>query len=168
MNNKLLVMGVSGCGKSLIGELIAKQYGFKFFDGDDFHPKENVRKMAEGIPLTDEDRKVWLHTLNNLIKEHPQLVIACSALTPAYRDQLRAGNPELRFIYLKGSYDLIWSRLELRRNHYFSGEDMLKSQFRTLQEPTESEAVIVDINQPIDSVVDSAITQLTEAATPTS
>lgn len=89
---KILVMGVSGCGKSSIGSKIADALGLKFFDGDDYHPQDNVDKMRQGIPLTDDDRLGWLQTLNRLFIEQAGAVIACSALKPAYRDILRADN----------------------------------------------------------------------------
>ncbi len=156
----IIIMGVSGCGKSLIGQRIAQHYGFRFYDGDDFHPPENVEKMHAGIPLADEDRLTWLQSLNELLQSNKNIVLACSSLTPAYRDILRRGNDDLTFVYLKGNYDLIWSRLKLRTDHYFSGEDMLKSQYATLIEPTNEEAITIDIAQTVEGVVASAITEI--------
>ena len=113
------MMGVSGCGKSTIGIALAERLNGKFFDGDDFHPPENIVKMSAGIPLNDEDRAPWLAALNQVIHEHLAVgaiaVVACSALKRSYRDQLRQGNPELRFVYLKGNFDLIWSRMKSPR-----------------------------------------------------
>ncbi|WP_082242599.1 gluconokinase, partial [Vibrio coralliirubri] len=107
---KILVMGVSGCGKSLIGSRIAQALDLQFFDGDDFHPQSNVEKMRQGIPLTDEDRQGWLGTLNKQYIEQPSSVIACSALKPQYRDILRKNNEGLVIVYLQGSFDTIWNR----------------------------------------------------------
>jgi gluconokinase len=146
-------MGVSGSGKSRIGEELAKKLDIEFFDGDDYHSPRNVKKMACGTPLTDEDRFDWLKTLNQLIKSKSELVIACSALTIAYRKMLLDGNPELKSVYLKGDFKTIWSRLNKRTDHYFHGEEMLVSQFSTLVEPSASEAIIVNIDQSAKHVV---------------
>lgn len=155
--SKIIVMGVSGCGKSVIAEKIAKFFDIPYFDGDDFHSNENIEKMRNGIPLDDEDRRSWLLTLNNLVTENDALVLACSALTPTYRKQLSAGNSNVKFVYLKGSIDLIWSRLKGREGHYFSGKDMLKSQFNTLVEPAKDEAISVEIDQSLEHVLKEAI-----------
>ncbi|WP_319533940.1 gluconokinase [uncultured Vibrio sp.] len=160
MNKKFVVMGVSGCGKSSIGDSLAKSLNIPFFDGDDYHPTENVEKMRNGIPLTDEDRKEWLLTLNALIQEQDNLVLACSALKPEYRETLRAGCNDLTFCYLKGDFDTIWSRLKTRKDHYFQGSAMLESQFNTLIEPSEEEAICIDINQPPQKVVDDILSKV--------
>ncbi|EAR08508.1 gluconokinase [Reinekea blandensis] len=160
MNYKIVVMGVSGCGKSSVASKIAERLSIPFVDGDDYHSEESIRKMSSGTPLTDEDRFSWLNRLNGIIKENDQLVLACSSLTPTYRDILRKGNPELRFVYLQGTLDVIWPRMSERSNHYFSGLDLLKSQFKTLIEPTEEEAIIIPIDQPVDDVVMQAVEQL--------
>ncbi|MFH4618624.1 gluconokinase [Vibrio furnissii] len=157
---KILVMGVSGCGKSSIGSKIADALGLKFFDGDDYHPQDNVDKMRQGIPLTDDDRLGWLQTLNRLFIEQTGAVIACSALKPAYRDILRANNDDLVIVYLQGDYETIWSRLQQRSDHYFQGEAMLKSQFDTLVEPDANEAIFVDISQSLDGVLAQALQAL--------
>lgn len=157
---KILVMGVSGCGKSSIGSKIADVLGLKFFDGDDYHPQDNVDKMRQGIPLTDDDRLGWLQTLNRLFIEQAGAVIACSALKPAYRDILRANNDDLVIVYLQGDYETIWSRLQQRSDHYFQGEAMLKSQFDTLVEPDANEAIYVDISQSLDGVLTQALQAL--------
>lgn len=154
---KILVMGVSGCGKSSVGSQMAQRLGLTFFDGDDFHPQHNVDKMSQGIPLTDEDRYGWLQTLNRLFMDNDSAVIACSALRPQYRDILRENNDELVIIYLQGDYDTIWSRLSQRADHYFQGEKMLRSQFETLIEPGADEAIFIDITQPMDEVVAKAL-----------
>lgn len=160
MPHKIVVMGVSGCGKSAVASSLAEQLGILYIDGDDYHSEDSIRKMSSGIPLTDADRFSWLTRLNRLIAEHENLVLACSSLTPTYRDILRAGNPQLKFVYLKGTIEVIWPRMSERSNHYFSGLDLLKSQFDTLIEPTESEAITIAIDQPINTVVSTAIEKL--------
>ncbi|OEF27285.1 gluconokinase [Vibrio rumoiensis] len=157
---KILVMGVSGCGKSHIGSLLAQQLGFPFFDGDDFHPQTNVDKMRQGIPLTDQDRIGWLHTLNQLFLDNDQAVIACSALKPEYRDILRSNNHEMIIVYLQGDFDTIWNRHQKRDNHWFNGKSMLESQFATLVEPNQNEAIFVDITPSIESVITTIHQQL--------
>lgn len=131
-------MGVSGAGKSTLGAAVAAELGWPFFDGDDFHPPENVAKMAAGMPLNDDDRQPWLTRLHDLIAEqlargHPA-VIACSALKKSYREQLRAGNEGLIFVYLQGDFERISRRLAGRRDHYMPA-GLLESQFADLEEP---------------------------------
>ena len=149
-----IVMGVSGCGKSSVGESLAHSLGWDFYDADDFHPPENVSKMANGIPLDDSDRTPWLASLHDMIssslKADSPGVLACSALKEHYRKQLLDGNNNAQIIYLKGSYDLIWSRMEKRKNHYMKPH-MLQSQFETLEEP--SNALTMDISLPVDVIV---------------
>ncbi|PNH86331.1 gluconokinase [Vibrio diazotrophicus] len=154
---KILVMGVSGCGKSSVGSAIAKALNLKFFDGDDYHSELSVEKMRQGIPLTDEDRIGWLQRLNSLFLEHESAVIACSALKPEYRDILRNNNQDLAIVYLQGDYDTIWARLSQRANHYFHGEKMLKSQFDTLIEPEADEAIFVDVSSSMEEVLEQAL-----------
>lgn len=154
---KILVMGVSGCGKSSVGSSIAKTLNLKFYDGDDFHSEQSVEKMRQGIPLTDEDRKGWLKRLNALFVENDNAVIACSALKPEYRDILRRNNQDLVIVYLQGDYDTIWSRLSQRANHYFHGEKMLRSQFDTLVEPEQDEAIFVDVSASMEGVLAQAL-----------
>ena len=153
-----IVMGVSGCGKSSVGKSLARALGWDFYDADDFHPPENVAKMAAGIPLDDSDRAPWLASLNELISsslkaDHPG-VLACSALKERYRQQLMNGNDGVQIVYLKGSYDLIWSRMEERADHYMKPQ-MLKSQFDALEEPTN--ALTIDISMPLDDIVQKII-----------
>ncbi len=154
---KILVMGVSGCGKSLIGREIAQALQLPFFDGDDYHPVTNVEKMRQGIPLNDDDRSGWLDTLNRIYCENDAAVIACSALKPEYRDRLQTNNQELLIVYLKGDFDTIWSRHQQRSNHYFNGERMLRSQFDALVEPTTDEAFHIDIAYPVEVVLKQAL-----------
>jgi gluconokinase len=156
-----IVMGVSGCGKSSVGEALAKQLGWGFYDADDFHPPENVAKMASGIPLDDSDRVPWLAELHNLIsaslKADRPGVLACSALKERYRQMLLDGNPNVQLVYLKGSYDLIWSRMEKRKDHYMKPH-MLQSQFDALEEPKS--ALTVDISMSVDDIVQQIISDL--------
>ncbi|KDM90403.1 gluconokinase [Photobacterium galatheae] len=157
---KMMVMGVSGCGKSTIGRRLARTLGLKFFDGDDFHSPESVKKMRVGIPLTDADRAEWLARLNQLLRDEPHVVLACSALKPEYRVQLSQGVEELCLIYLQGDVETIWQRYQQRDNHYFTGRSMLESQFSTLVEPELGEALWIDIRQSPDSVLSDILNRL--------
>lgn len=149
-----IIMGVSGCGKTEVGRALAEKLGWDFYDADDFHPPANVAKMAAGIPLDDTDRAPWLASLHELIstrlKQAKPGVLACSALKERYRQQLLAGQDDVQLVYLKGSYELIWSRMSARRDHYMKAH-MLRSQFDTLEEPLHAQ--IVDISTPIDGIV---------------
>jgi len=149
-----IVMGVSGCGKTSVGKSLADSLGWDFYDADDFHPPENVAKMAGGTPLDDSDRAPWLASLHDMISSKLTAdapgVLACSALKERYRRQLMDGNHDVQIIYLKGSYDLIWSRMEERTDHYMKPH-MLKSQFKALEEP--SNALTIDISMPVDEIV---------------
>lgn len=154
-------MGVSGCGKSTIGKAIAANLGWDFYDADDFHPPHNVAKMTSGIPLDDNDRAPWLASLHDLIsstlKADRAGVLACSALKERYRRQLLEGNPNAQVVYLKGSYELIWSRMSARAGHYMKPE-MLQSQFAVLEEPQN--AIVVDIALPPDEIVAQVLGKL--------
>ena len=151
----IILMGVSGCGKTTIGQMLADRLGWSFYDGDDFHPAANVAKMSRGIPLDDDDRKGWLAVLASLIDEHLQkeqsLVLACSALKQRYRDQLCLDPKQVKFVYLKGSYELIYSRIQDRPWHYMK-PDMLPSQFAILEEPRD--ALTINIGQMPGEIVD--------------
>lgn len=141
------VMGVSGSGKTTVGELLAKQLNMPFFDGDDYHPKSNVDKMSKGQPLTDEDRKSWLQRLNELSRKNRDkgAVIACSALKDAYRDVLKKEMQNtIVFIFLSGSFETILDRMQKRKGHFMPA-DLLKSQFETLEPPKN--AISISINQ---------------------
>jgi gluconokinase len=148
-------MGVSGCGKTTVGQTLADRLNCPFYDGDDFHPPENVAKMSRGTPLNDADRAPWLARLAALIEGHlvegETAVLACSALKKQYRDQLRVSD-RVRFIYLEGSFDLIWQRMQTRSNHYMKA-DMLHSQFDALEPPAASEAVTIPIAQDVATIV---------------
>ena len=149
-----IVMGVSGCGKSSICKALAENLGWDFYDADDFHPPANVAKMASGIPLDDSDRAPWLDSLHDLISssltQNRPGVLACSALKERYRQQLMKGNDGVQLVYLKGSYDLIWSRMIARKDHWMKPH-MLQSQFTTLEEPAN--ALTVDVSLSIDEIV---------------
>ena len=128
----LVIMGVSGSGKTTVGKLLAQKTGGRFLDGDDFHPPENVAKMSSGIPLTDEDRQGWLETLASIIHEADDLtIIACSALKASYREILK----EAEFIFLHGSPELLADRINQRSGHYMP-PGLLQSQLETLEVPT--------------------------------
>jgi gluconokinase len=150
-----VVMGVSGCGKTTVGMALAEKLGCPFYDGDDFHPPENVAKMASGTPLNDADRHPWLVRLHNLLAEHmtrgETAVLACAALKKKYRNHLQINN-ETCFIFLHGSFDLIWERMQARQNHYMKAE-MLQSQFDTLELPDANEAITIEIDQDIESIL---------------
>ena len=150
----IILMGVSGSGKTSVGKALAEDLGWAFYDADDFHPPENVAKMANGIALNDSDRAPWLAALHDLISASLQAdrpgVLACSALKARYRQQLLHGNDRVQVVYLMGSYDLIWSRMAERKEHYMK-PDMLKSQFVALEQPTD--ALTIDISKPVNDIV---------------
>ena len=152
-----LLMGVSGSGKTAVGELLASRIGASFVDSDDLHPPENKAKMSAKIPLTDDDRWPWLQRLRrDVIDATPSgsvCVLACSALKPAYRSLLMQGLTDVRLIYLRGSFELISARLAGRKGH-FMPPDLLRSQFATLEEPGPEEGVAVDIDGTVEEIVD--------------
>lgn len=156
----VIVMGTTGSGKTTVGRLLAQRMGWEFVDADDFHPPENVEKMKHGIPLTDADREPWLKTLHDKIvewnAEKRSVVLACSALKQSYRDELRA-NSAVKFVYLKGSYQLFSQRVLARKGH-FAKQDLLASQFTTLEEPTD--AITVDAAPPPEQIVSEVRRQL--------
>ncbi|MGN7202358.1 gluconokinase [Arthrobacter sp. SAFR-044] len=188
----LVVMGVSGCGKSTVGALLGRRLGKPFFDGDDFHPAGNKEKMGAGIPLTDSDREPWLAVLGGLLAGQGVLpaeqngvlagetgllagtddggpavppIVACSALKRRYRDLLRGYAPDLVFVHLAGSAETIGVRMDARA-HEFMPRTLLDSQFAALEDLEEGEAhVLADITQPLDVLVESVVRQL-EAGEP--
>jgi gluconokinase len=160
----LIVMGVSGSGKSTIADKLAKRLSWIYEDGDRFHPASNVAKMRAGHPLTDEDRWPWLQAIADEIervcKAGERVVIACSALKRAYRDVLVHGRADVRIIFLDGTKDLIASRLAQRKGH-FMPPGLLDSQFKTLERPDTSEnPVTVSIDDSVEAIVDDIIRQL--------
>lgn len=148
-----IIMGVSGSGKTTVGMMLARELGWEFYDADDFHSQENREKMAQGIPLTDEDRVEWLNALRELLRENLEkgvsCVLACSALKQRYREQL-AVNEKVRFVYLHGTYDQIETRMKRRKDHYMPVQ-LLQSQFKALEEPRD--AVIVDISHAPEEII---------------
>jgi gluconokinase len=152
-----VVMGVSGCGKSTVGQALATANGVGFVEGDQFHPEANVAKMSAGVALNDDDRADWLLTLQAQIREAHErgegLVISCSALKRRYRDLLREGDPALRFAHLNGPKELIASRMQARVGHYMP-TSLLDSQFRDLEPLQADEAgITLDIRIPPDDLV---------------
>jgi beta-N-acetylhexosaminidase len=155
----IVVMGVSGCGKSTVGLLVARELGARFLDGDSLHPVENVAKMAAGTPLSDEDRWPWLATVASELAGAGTggLVLACSALRRNYRDAIREKSPDTLFLHLHGSKEVLAARMEIRTGHFMPAA-LLDSQLATLEELDPDEAgVIVDIASPVDQVVDEAL-----------
>jgi gluconokinase len=150
----IVVMGVEGVGKTTIGRRLAQELGWLFVEGDDFHPAANVEKMHRGEPLTDADRAPWLQALRQridaLVAAGQSAVVGASALKQAYRDVLASGRPEVRFVYLKGSADVLRERLARRRGH-FMPPALLTSQLETLEEPTG--ALTVDVTPAPDELV---------------
>ncbi|WP_026006099.1 gluconokinase [Moritella dasanensis] len=159
IGRSIIVMGVSGSGKSTIGLKISQQLGVKFIDGDDLHPKANILKMAASQPLNDADRQPWLERIRDacfsIEQKNETGVIVCSALRKDYRDQIRDGNKAVTFIYLDGSFDLILTRMKARAGHFFSGGEMLKSQFSTLELPLADESDVLSV--PIDGTIDDIV-----------
>ena len=149
----VIVMGVVGSGKTTVGRLLAEQLAWEFADADDFHPPSNVEKIRRGIALTDADREPWLQALREAIthwiSKGRSVVLACSALKRSYRRELEVG-PEVHFVYLKGSADLIAERLRVRKGH-FADDKILASQFADLEEPEG--AVTVEIAAPPQQIV---------------
>jgi gluconokinase len=161
----IILMGVSGSGKSTIGAAVAREIQAKFIDGDDLHPRANIQKMASGHPLNDDDRAPWLQRLNDaaysLNHKNETGIIVCSALKRRYRDLLRKDNDNMVFVYLKGSFDVIQARLQARAGH-FMPTTLLKSQFEALEEPTadEKDVICIDIDTDIDGVVSRCVAAL--------
>ena len=162
MNRNLyVVMGITGSGKSTVGAMLAQKLGLDFVEGDDYHPPENVRRMAAGIPLTDADRADWLRALAARLREADEsgdgVVVTCSALKRSYRDVLRAAAPEVQFVYLVGSRALIGERVAERRGHFMPAS-LLDSQLATLEEPDSDErAWTCDVKDSPQQIVDAIV-----------
>lgn len=163
----VIVMGVAGSGKTTIGRLLAEEIGCHYYDGDDFHPASSIEKMANGVPLTDEDREPWLASLRSLIDNHIQqgkhAVIACSALKRSYRERLGSQLDMVQFVFLKGNYDTIWERLRKRKDHFMKPE-LLRSQFDALEEPTE-DVLVRDVEDDPEEIVASILKSLKASGT---
>ncbi len=161
----IIVMGVSGSGKSSVGKALARSLGAPFRDADEFHPKANIAKMSAGIPLTDADRWPWLDAIGRALAESGgNLIVACSALRRSYRDRLiaAAGRPVI-FVWLDGSKETIGARIA-HRKHHFMPPSLLDSQFATLEPPGPDEPVVrVSIEPPLDQVVAAALAALPAA-----
>jgi len=163
----VVVMGVSGSGKTSVAAALARQEGWILLEGDSFHPPANIAKMAAGTPLTDDDRWPWLRAIaareDELLAAGQSAVVACSALKRVYRDILIGDRPDTLLMYLRGSKALIADRVSARKNH-FMPPALLDSQFATLEEPGPDEhPIIVDIVGSKDAVVADALRKLTEA-----
>ncbi len=156
----IVLMGVTGSGKTTVGQNLAASLGWKYFDADEFHSAANIEKMKSGVPLNDSDRKPWLESLQRVIrdslKKAEPAVLACSALKQSYRDMLLI-DERVRFVYLKGDYDLIKERLRARSDHYMN-PSLLDSQFETLEEPND--ALQIDIGSSPDAIVEIIRQQL--------
>lgn len=165
----LILMGVVGAGKTTIGTLLAQKLGWHFADADDFHSEENKARIAAGMPLTDSDRRPWIISLRRAIEEWEaatcQVILACSSLKRSYRKQLQAPEQNntgaVRFVYLKGDYDLILARLRSRHGH-FATESILRSQLADLEEPDDS--ITVSIAKAPEEIVNEIISKLNNAA----
>jgi gluconokinase len=159
----LIAMGVSGAGKTRIGEMLAERLHCAFTDGDAFHSAANKEKMHHGIPLTDEDRWPWLRTIRAAIEEKQKAgetaVFTCSSLKRSYRDILRAGDKDVCFVYLKGSREVLAERLGHRTGHFFD-PSLLESQLETLEEPGDDEAITVGIDLTPERIVDEVLKQV--------
>jgi carbohydrate kinase (thermoresistant glucokinase family) len=154
-------MGVAGSGKTTISQALANALGWLFIEGDDYHPQANADKIATGVPLDDNDRWPWLRALREAIKSiletGQSVVVSCSALKQSYRDYLQNEGSGCRFVYLKGSYDLIHRRMQARPHPYMRPE-LLPSQFETLEEPKD--ALVIDISKSIEEIVEIILSGL--------
>jgi gluconokinase len=152
----VVIMGVSGAGKTTVGHLLANELGWEFHDGDELHSPENKRKMSEGIALNDTDRQPWLASIRDLIEKisarGSNAVIACSALKQSYRDVIAGDHSRVKIVYLKGNRELIAQRIAHRTNHFMNAS-LLDSQFEALEEPHD--AIVVDISATPVSIVKS-------------
>lgn len=153
----VVVMGVSGSGKTTVGDMLAETLGLPYYDGDDLHPQANIDKMAQGIPLTDEDRWPWLQLVGEWLAERPAgVVIGCSALKRSYRDAIRAASPGVAFVHVHGTKELLRGRMEERPGHFMPAS-LLDSQFDTLEELDEDEiGQVFDVSDSPGQIVEAA------------
>jgi len=157
---KIVVMGVTGCGKTTVGAALAESLGIEFIDSDDLHPESNKKKMSSGTPLTDADREPWLQAVSRALQSHESVVVACSALKKSYRSTILAGAPTTKFVHLNGSQELIFARLS-ERSHHFMPIGLLDSQFHTLEPLDQTETgKVFEIFQPVDQIVNEVIAWL--------
>jgi gluconokinase len=166
MTAQIVVMGVTGAGKSTVGTRLAERLGVPFRDADDFHPPSNIAKMSAGKPLTDDDRWPWLDAIGAHLAAHrgTGCVVTCSALKRAYRDRLRAAAPALRFVHLHGDLALVAARQAARQGHFMPAS-LVPSQFATLEAPTPEEGVVtLDVAATPEDLVAQAIVALREEA----
>ncbi len=158
-----VLMGVCGCGKTTVGEELARAKQGVFIEGDSYHSDENVEKMRSGTPLTDADRQQWLGTLARVVREHAEAkawcFVGCSALKASYREILRKGDPNLGFLYLHGDEELLRERMEARQGHYMPAS-LLDSQLAILEEPAQDEALWVSIDQSPEAMVEEILAQI--------
>jgi gluconokinase len=164
MSHVVVVMGVTGAGKSTVGTLLAERLGLSFRDADDFHPAGNIAKMSAGTPLTDEDRWPWLDAIGAHLAAHAATgcIVTCSALKRVYRDRLRAAAPGLRFVHLHGDVALVAARQAARQGH-FMPPSLVASQFATLEAPVPEERVItLDVAAAPEALAEQAIAALQE------
>jgi gluconokinase len=162
MTQRIVIMGVSGCGKSTVGAALSGALGIGYRDGDDLHPPANVEKMRAGQPLTDDDRWPWLDRVAAVLRDAAPVIAGCSALRRAYRDHLRAGaGGPITFLYLTGSRDLIAARMAARTGHYMP-PSLLGSQFAALEPPGMDEALTIDIDQPLPAILSTILAHLKE------
>ena len=160
MTLRVIVMGVSGCGKSSVGEGLSARLGIPYRDGDDLHTPVAVEKMRTGVPLTDDDRLPWLDRVAMVLASEAPVIVGCSALKRVYRDRIRAGaGAPVRFLHLAGSREVIAARMAARSGHYMP-TSLLDSQFAALEPPGPDEAVTVDIDQPLDAIVAALLPHL--------
>jgi len=156
----IIVMGVSGSGKTTIGRSLAKRLGWDFIESDEYHSPQDIEKMSGGIPLTDEDRWPWLRRLHDLLLAYKEkdrsLVLACSALKQSYRDMLISDLENAFYVYLQGDYDLIHHRMQQRQHYMKAG--MLRSQFDALEEPQDG--MTLDIQNSPEEIVDKILAHL--------
>ena len=160
MTAPIVVMGVSGSGKSTVGAALAQRLRVPFADADDFHPPASIAKMTAGVPLDDDDRHPWLETIGDWLAEHPAGgVMSCSALKRTYRDQLRRHRPDVEFLHLSGSADVVARRQASRPGHFMPAS-LVNSQFERLEplEPDEP-GITIDVEQSVDSIVDEYVSR---------